>query len=442
MVNLLIEKIRNRNLIISVIGAGYVGLPTAALFAEVGFNVICVDVRLDIVKNINSGISSINEPGLSELISLNVKSGRLKATLSSDIVLKQADAILICVQTPIDNNKRPDLSFLLSALEKVGTELKKGMLIVVCSTIPPGTTQQKIAPLLESSSKLKVDTDFFLAFVPERIAPGKTLKEFVESPRLVGGMGKNSTKIANALFSAVCKKTIETDPITAEIAKTAENTFRDINIAFANQLALICEHYGADITKVIPLANTHPRVNIHLSGPGVGGPCLTKDPYLLINNICLPKDMITIARDINDYMPRHIIKLTLDALNLVGKNIANSKIGIIGAAYKAEVDDARFSPSEPVIQQLIKFGAKTIVYDPLCTTTFGAKKAESLIEIFKGSDCIIIMTEIAEIKSIVLSEMMLLMCSNPVIIDGKRVIDPKQAEKLGFIYYGVGYGKH
>jgi len=442
MMKLFVENIHDRNLRISVLGSGYVGLPTAALFAAAGFNVTAIDMKSKIVKNVNSGVSPINEPGLQELVSHNVQSGKLTAALNSDTTLNQEDVIVICVQTPIDKNKKPNLSFLLNALENVGKNLKKQMLVAVCSTVPPRTMQEKVKPLLESLSGLKADVDFYLAYVPERIAPGKALKEFVESPRLVGGVGSNSTKIAAELFRTVCKKIIETDATTAEIAKTAENTYRDVNIAFANQLAIICEQHGADITKVIELANTHPRVNIHTSGPGVGGPCLTKDPYLLTHQSKpADYDIIKTARKINDNMPKHIVKLTLQALKNTGKDVKSSKIAILGTAYKANVDDSRFSPSESIIQKLKTLGAETIAYDPHCTSTFGAKKATSLHESVKDADCLIIATDHNEFKNLNLTEIKQSMRSKPTIVDGKRIINPNEAEKHGFTYYGVGYGK-
>ena len=200
---------------------------------------------------------------------------------------------------------------------------------------------------------MEADTDFYLAYVPERIAPGKALQEFVEIPRLIGGIGPQSTRIAAELFRTVCKKIVETDATSAEIAKLAENTYRDVNIAFANQLALICEHCGADVTEVIKLANTHPRVNIHMPGPGAGGPCLPKDPYLLLDSSLLRNyNIITISRRMNDNMPKYIVKSIVQALKRTGKNVETSKVAILGTAYKGNVDDARQSPAEPIINRL------------------------------------------------------------------------------------------
>jgi UDP-N-acetyl-D-mannosaminuronic acid dehydrogenase len=265
----ILEEIKQKSAPISVLGSGYVGLPTAALFADAGFSVTATDIKPSIIKSINGGCSPIKEPGLEEIISRNVKAGRLKAVVNSHAQLGNPEVFIVSVQTPINEANKPNLSFLMSAIENIGKNLRKGMLVAICSTVPPRTLNQKIKPLLEDLSGLRADEDFFLAYVPERIAPGKTLKEFVESPRLVGGVGPNSTKTAAELFRKVCKEIIETDVATAEIAKLAENTFRDVNIAFANQLALICEQHGVDVMKAIELANTHPRVNIHTPGPGV-----------------------------------------------------------------------------------------------------------------------------------------------------------------------------
>jgi UDP-N-acetyl-D-mannosaminuronic acid dehydrogenase len=438
----LLKKIQDRILNIAVVGSGQIGLPTAALFAEAGFLVTAIDVKSTVVQSVNCGVSPINEPGLQKLVSRHVQTGKLKAVLNFDTAFSKKEAIVFTVQTPIYKDKKPNLSFLRDALRNVAKNMKKQMIIAVCSTVPPGTMQEKIKPLLESLSGLIADTDFYLAYVPERISPGKALKEFVESPRLVGGIGPNSTKIAAELFRTVCKKIVETDATSAEIAKTAENTFRDVNIAFANQLALICEQYDADITKVIQLANTHPRVNVHTPGPGVGGPCLTKDPYLLIHQFKTTDiDLKKSATKINDSMPTHIVKLTLKALESSGKDIKKSKIAILGTAYKANVADSRFSPSEQIIQKLKELGIENIAYDPHGADTFGAKKATSLFECVKDADCLIIATDHTEFKNLNLNEIKQWMNEKPAIVDGRRIISSTETEKHGFIYYGIGYGK-
>jgi UDP-N-acetyl-D-mannosaminuronic acid dehydrogenase len=202
----------------------------------------------------------------------------------------------------------------------------------------------------------------------------------------------------------------------------------------------MCEQVGVDILEVIKLANTHPRVNIHMSGPGVGGPCLPKDPYLLLHSLKhTSHDIIKTARHINDYMPKHIVELILQALKNTGKDVKNSKIAILGTAYKSNVDDLRLSPSEPIIHELIRLGAETNTYDPRCNASFGAKRASSLHEAIKGADCLVIVTDHAELKNLDLTEIKALMNEKPAIIDGRRIMNPHEAEDLGFVYYGVGF---
>jgi UDP-N-acetyl-D-mannosaminuronic acid dehydrogenase len=437
------NKILQKKAHIAIVGTGYVGLPTAALFADSGFSVMAVDVRPAIIKSINNGKSPINEPGLQKIISKTIKNGKLKANLSSKISFKDQDVIIISVQTPIDKTFQPDFSYLIKAVEKVGNNLQKGSLVVICSTIPPGTIHEKMISKLTSLSLLLPEKEFFLAYVPERIAPGKALKEFREGQRIIGGIGPNSTKLASILFKTICKTTIETNAKTAEIAKLSENTYRDVNIAFANQLALICEQKNVDVKEVIHIANTHPRVDIHNPGPGVGGPCLTKDPYLLIYNTNLDKkNLIKVAREKNNQMPNHVIKMIIEGIKKVNKKINQSTISVFGTAYKANVDDPRFSPSEIIIKKLLKLKANVIAYDPFCKQTFGAKKVFSIHKTLTNSDCLAILTDHTEFKTIKLNKIKQIMAKNPIIIDGKRIFDPKKAEKYGFIYYGVGYTKN
>lgn len=435
-----IEKIRQRCSRLAVIGAGYVGLPTSALFANAGFHVDVLDVKPRIIDALNCGNCHINEPGLNELISNNIKAGRLNGHLISNFDFNKIDIIMIAVQTPINENKKPCIQYLLNAVDIIGAKIKLGMLVVLNSTIPPKTTINEVKLRLELLSGLKVDTEFYLAYVPERIAPGKALKEFVEGTRIVGGVGQFSTRVAANLFKTVCKKVIETDSTTAEVAKLAENTFRDVNIAFANQLALICERVNVDVTTMIELANTHPRVNIHKPGPGVGGPCLPKDPYLLVSSLTFPCDIIKAAREVNDYMPKHIIHLIQQALRRNEKNILNSRITVLGVAYKNDTDDARLSPAEPIIRNLLCLGAEVNVYDSWCNESFGAQPKISLEEALKGTDCLVTVTNHTEFLNLNLKKIKLLMNFKPVIIDGRRIINPSEARKLGFYYCGLGSG--
>jgi UDP-N-acetyl-D-mannosaminuronic acid dehydrogenase len=437
-----LERIRRRESSIAVLGAGYVGLTTATLLANAGFKVMAVDIKDKIVKTINRGACPIKEPELGALLKLNVDAGRLRATLNASEALQWADVTIICVQTPIGRYKEPDLSFLMDALRNVGKNLKKEMIVIISSTVPPKTIREIARTMLESLSNLKTEKDFYLAYVPERVAPGNVIKEFIEGPRIVGGIGSNSSRVVAELFRTVCKNVIETDDAIAEVAKLAENIFRDVNIAFANELALICEKLGVDVINVIKIANTHPRVNIHQPGPGVGGPCLPKDPYLLVHGAKVKgagSKIILASRRLNDYMPLHIVQKVIKGLTLTGKHIEKSKICILGTAYKGGVSDSRLSPSKKVIQQILKLGGEVTVYDPYCKENFGAKAAETLSAAAKGVDCIVVMTDHPEFKKLDLSMLKNLMNEKPIIVDGKRILDPTEAKKFNFTYIGVGY---
>ena len=435
----LVETIKNRNMRMMVVGSGYVGLSTAALFADAGFQVTALDIKPEIVKDINECLIKAHEPGLNELVLRNVKAGRLKATSHLGADFGSTSIFIVCVQTPTDKHKRPDLSFLEEALQTIGANVKKEKIVVVGSTVPPHTMLKLVKPRLEFLSGLRAGTDFYCAYAPERIAPGKALEEFVKGPRLIGGVEPNSTRIVAELFRTVCKRVLETDALTAEVAKLVENTFRDVNIAFANQLALMCEQLEVDVLEVIRLANTHPRVNVHMPGPGVGGPCLPKDPYLLLSSAeYVGYNLVKVARQINDFMPKHVVKLILQALTNVSKDVERSKIAILGTAYKANVDDPRLSPAAYIIDRLKSRGAKIVVYDPYCNESFGAKKGGSLLEVAGGADCLVVITDHTEFKSLNLQEIKKLMKSKPAIIDGRRIVDCQTAENLGFRYYGIG----
>lgn len=422
-----------------VVGSGYVGLPTGALFADAGFQVTAMDVKPEIVKDINEGLIKTREPGLNELVLRNIREGRLKATSDVNADFGGTNIFIVCVQTPIDKHKRPDLSFLEGALQTIGGSLKKENIVVCSSTVPPRTMSRLVKPRLELLSGLIAGTDFYLAYVPERIAPGKALEEFVRGPRLVGGIEPNSARVVAELFRTVCKRVVETDALTAEVAKLAENTFRDVNIAFANQLALMCEQLGTDAIDVIRLANTHPRVNVHMPGPGVGGPCLPKDPYLLLSSAkYVGYNLVKVARQINDFMAKHVVKLVLQALIVASKDVGTSKIAILGTAYKANVDDPRLSPAAYIIDKLKRLRSEVVVYDPHCDESFGAKRGCSSLQIAKGADCLVVITDHAEFKSLNLQEIKKLMKSKPIIIDGRRIVNRQAAENLGFRYYGIG----
>lgn len=440
----LLEKIKTRKAHIAVLGLGHVGLPTAAIFANTGYSVTGADVKKEVVDSILSLKLDTKEPGLGKMIERNVKAGKLKAIADTVLATKQAEVMLICVQTPLTQSGKPDLRYLENVSRDVARGLAKGKLVIVVSTVPPGTVKNLVASMLEKESGLKCGADFWLAYSPERILPGNTIEEFVTNVRLVGGFDARSAELAVELFKKVTKGTIQvTDIVNAELAKLAENTFRYVNIAFANDLALMCQKMGADVIEVINLANTHPRVNIHKPGPGVGGPCLTKDPQLLLHPMGhspFTSKLIECSKELNDYMAEHVIKLVVKALKDTNRDVKNSDITVLGIAYKAEVSDTTNSPAEKIIRKLISLGAKVRVYDPYTKENFGAKSSKSITEAVKGTDCIVVATDHKAFEKLDFRAIKRLMNTDPIIVDGRRVIDPGRARKQGFTYYGIGYG--
>lgn len=425
--------------VVCVVGLGYVGFPSAMIFAYKGFNTIGIDVDSNKVSSVNKGVVPIKEPRLEEILRDSLNNERFYATTDYSVV-RDCDAVLFAVPTPV-SGVVADLSYLVNALEGVKKYLRKGHLVVIESTVPPGTTSGLAKSILEGSG-LRVEEDFYLAHVPERIAPGRAVEELLNIPRVVGGVGPRSTERAVELYSKVNPRLYPTDATTAEFVKLSENTFRDLNIAFANLLALIAERLGVDVYEAIRLANTHPRVNIHWPGAGVGGLCLTKDPYMLASlaSDLWAVELIKLARRINEYMPRHMVELIERALTDNGVNPAEAKIVVLGTAYKGGVDDTRESPAKYIIGDLLRRRLKVVTYDPYTTEAFGAERAGSLEEAVQGADVVVIVTDHPEFKNIDLEGLAKLM-RRRIIVDGRRVVDPYNAYRAGFRYYGVGFGK-
>jgi UDP-N-acetyl-D-mannosaminuronic acid dehydrogenase len=369
-----------------------------------------------------------------------ISSGRLRATINSVEAIRKSDIIVITVPTPV-RDEVVNLSFLREALENVANNLRREQLVVIESTVPPGTTDSFAKQALERSG-LRVEEEFYLAHVPERIAPGRAVEELLNTPRVIGGVGPRSTQKAFEVYSRINPNLYLTDATTAEFVKLIENTYRDLNIAFANLIAIIAERINVDAYEAIRLANTHPRVNVHWPGAGVGGPCLTKDPYMFAS--ILPDfwgtELIRLARKINDYMSHHMMKLIERALKDDNTIVKNAKIAVLGAAYKGGVDDIRESPSKIVVEKLLELGADVIVFDPYASESFNAKRAESLEGSISNADAVVIMTDHPEFKQIDWNKATKIV-RRRIIIDGRRVVDPYKAVQAGFRYYGIGFGR-
>jgi UDP-N-acetyl-D-mannosaminuronic acid dehydrogenase len=341
---------------ISIIGLGYVGLPTAATIAARGVPVVGVDLRAEVVDRVNSGAAHIIEPDLDIVVQSVVSMGMLRAVATPE----PAAAFIIAVPTPVRRDNAPDMRAVEQALGAIAPVLARGNLVVIESTSPVGTTRRAAAQLRMLRPDLSFpgegveEADVMLAYCPERILPGNTLRELTDNERLVGGLDRRSAERAHALYSIFAKGTIHrTDAATAEMVKLAENAFRDVNIAFANELSLICEASGIDPWQVIHLANLHPRVNILAPGPGVGGHCIPVDPWFIVAQQPALARLIRAAREVNVAKQRH-----------VGERIARAaarfrepRIALLGLAYKPNVDDLRESPAVAIAQQLIEDGA-------------------------------------------------------------------------------------
>ncbi|HEC33666.1 MAG TPA: nucleotide sugar dehydrogenase [Chloroflexi bacterium] len=364
----LTQRIQAKEARLGVIGLGYVGLPVACKFAETGFDVVGVDVKPERMAKINAGESPIEgkEPGLQELLAAEVAAGRLRATTDYG-QLRDRDIVLIAVETPVDEDHVPRYEALRSALRDLGPNLKKGALVIVESTLAPGTMDRVVRPTLEEASGLQAGVGFYVGHCPERVMAGKLLHNLAANSRVVGGMTPETAAAMVALYRHVVQADLDpTDCVTAELVKTVENAYRDVQIAFANEVALICEAVGGDVWEVRELVNKSPGRQMHFPGAGVGGHCIPKDPWLLAYGAGreVPLRVIPAARAVNDGMPLHMVALLEQALAEVGREIAGTRVLVLGYAYLENSDDTRNSPSQVLVRRLRESGAEVAVHDP------------------------------------------------------------------------------
>ena len=437
---------------ITVIGMGYVGIPCAALLADVdGFQVTGLQRRSKRsgwkIEHLNSGKSPFegDEPGLDELVARVVAKGTFKVT--DDIeVLTDSDVILIDVQTPTDENHIPQYQSLKQVSEQIGQRIQKGTLVVVESTVAPGTTEHIVQKIIEEHSGLKGGEDFDLAFAYERVMPGKLLNNIVNLPRIVGGITPEGAERAMAIYSKIVKANLHTtDVLTAELSKTIENSYRDVNIAFVNEMALVCESLGVNIYEIIELINELPSRNLHIPGAGVGGHCLPKDTWLLrfgLNEYGSQKmepRFIALAREINNQMPIHMALLIEDALSSKGLAIHDANITILGAAYLENADDTRNTPAAALVDALESKGATVTIHDPhVREWEFGAHEIESdLIDAVTDADCLALVTKHREYTQMNFESIGNLMRTQ-IFIDGRNAYNEDDVTSKGFEYRGIG----
>jgi nucleotide sugar dehydrogenase len=425
-------------------GLGRIGLPTAALFARAGAAVTGIDIREDVVKETNAGRCRLSdEPGLEEVVRTSVKSGNLKAVFEPDTAISSAHFIIICVPTPVDEAKAPDYSAVMKASHTLGRSLKKGTVVIVESTVGPGIVEEMVRPILESDSGLIAGKDFGLVSCPERSDPGNIVHNMMSVPRIVGGLDSESSELVAALYeSAFGVKTVKlSDPKTANAVKLTENLFRDVNIALANEFALLYEKLGIDAIEVINACASKYNFMPHFPGAGVGGPCLPSNSYYLISEGTRAGNipyLIRMAREINDRMPDHVVELTSEALNEAGKTIKNSRIAILGVTYKPGVRDVQLTPIKHVIDRLLSMGAAVALYDPMYKgeEVFGLEVKKSLVGAVRNADCIVVGTAHSEFEKLDLAELLRIMRTKAAFVDARSVVLPSEVGKAGFVYRG------
>jgi UDP-N-acetyl-D-mannosaminuronic acid dehydrogenase len=412
-----------------IMGLGYIGLPTASVFATQGFEVIGVDVNKQVITTMENGIILIDEPGLEIIALAALRSGKLKVQMKPEA----ADVFIICVPTPIDKDtKSADLSYVKSAAESILPHLQSGNLVILESTSPPLTTKNLLVPILEKSG-LSVGEELFVAYCPERVLPGKILTELVKNDRIIGGYNEKSAKMAMELYKSFVEGEIHlTDCTTAEMVKLMENTFRDVNIALANEIMKVSEQIGTNVWEAMSLANKHPRVNFHYPGPGVGGHCIAVDPWFIVDVDKEHTELIQTARKTNDEMPKFIVEIVENEL----KGIEKPNITIFGVAYKGNVGDTRGSPAIDVISILKEKGLNVRIYDPL------VEKFEHdlvpLDEAVGDSDCILVLADHKIFNNLNLKEIYSKM-RNKKVVDTKNCLSPNW-KNAGFDVRILGNG--
>ena len=460
-------SVASKNKKIAVIGMGYVGIPAAVLFADAGYNVIGIQRRSKRsgwkIDWLNEGRCPIGgkEPELPELLKKVVSENKFRVVEDISEV-KDVDFILVDVQTPTDKKHLPRYESLKEVCHQIGKYLTAGKIVVIESTVAPGTTKYLVKPILEEESGLKagLPNGFGLCFSYERVMVGRLIHNIREYPKIVGGIDDDSTRLVIEMYQSIVKGGVYgTDLMTAEVSKTVENAYRDVQIAFANEVALLCESLGTDVYDIRKFVNglpddpsspeANPFRNMHFPGAGVGGHCLPKDTWLLMygyNKYANPKShypssILADARYLNDWMPVHMVDLLESALAEAQKDIKDSLIGVLGYTFLENSDDCRNTPTVPFLKELEKRGAKYKIYDPYINDTEEGYQIEPNLDVaLKNCDALVVMTKHDEYKSITLEKLQNLLRTK-IIIDGRNLFDPVKSKDAGFIFRGVGKGK-
>ncbi|EQB38123.1 UDP-N-acetyl-D-mannosamine dehydrogenase [Virgibacillus sp. CM-4] len=410
---------------INTIGLGYIGLPTSIMFAKHNVDVVGVDVNEHVIESLNSGRIHIEEPGLQEALEEVIEKGTFKASLMPE----QADAFIVSVPTPNkeDEYKSMDITYVLSAVHSIIPSLQKGNVVIVESTIAPRTTEDYIKPVLEDAG-FTIGKDLFLVHCPERVLPGQIMYELINNNRIVGGMTPECTEAGAMVYSTFVKgEIIKTDAKTAEMSKLMENTFRDVNIALANELTKVCTELDINALNVIEMANKHPRVNLHTPGPGVGGHCLAVDPYFIVSKAPETAQLINLSREINTSMPQYVV----DNINLLMEQVSGKIVTVFGLAYKGNVDDIRESPAMEIYENLKTENHYEVrAFDPHVEAAFVEENVEQAV---MNSDLVVILTDHNEFKSLEWDKLNLM--RNQRILDTKNIVR-NPSDNIQYINFG------
>ena len=428
---------------ICVLGLGYIGLPTASTFATHGVKVLGVDVNTRIVETLQRGEIHIHEPGLRDTVKAALGSGNFNVAVKPE----EADAFLIAVPTPFHDDqfgeyngqkyKLADMRAVTSAAEAIVPFLRKGNLVVLESTSPPRTTLELVAPILARSG-LEAGRDFYLAYSPERVLPGQILRELIENARVIGGVTPESAQAGADLYSIFVKgEIVKTDATTAEMVKLMENTYRDVNIAIANEFARLADKFGVDVWEAISIANRHPRVKILSPGPGVGGHCISVDPWFFVETAPELTPLIYNSRQVNDAQPHFVVDLVKRALG----DVKGKRIAALGLAYKPDVDDLRESPATEVVYLLQKEGTEVKAFEPFKLEGLpGMDMARNLDEALKDADAILLLvrhTEFVSLSPLKVREM----TRAKIVVDTVNAWNSSEWQKSDFSVSRLGVGK-
>ncbi|WKZ42760.1 MAG: nucleotide sugar dehydrogenase [Anaerolineales bacterium] len=427
-----------------ILGLGYIGLPYAAMFAARGVKVHGVDINPHVVETLKAGKIHIYEPGLQAMVESAVQSGNLTVSSSPE----EADAFIIAVPTPFQHEKfgeyngmrfkLADMRAVTSAAEAILPVLRKGNLVILESTSPPQTTVNLVAPIL-ARSHLEAGKDYHLCYSPERVLPGQILRELVENARVIGGITPESARAGRDLYAAFVKGEIhETDATTAEMVKLMENTTRDVNIAIANEFARLAEKFGVDAWEAIRLANLHPRINILSPGPGVGGHCISVDPWFFVEAAPEHAQLIYHARQVNDAQPGFVIEKVKQTIG----ELKNKKIAALGLAYKPDVDDLRESPATEVVRLLQQAGALVKCWEPFAPTAqlAGVEMASDFESAVKDADAILLLVKHTEFAKLDPNELTKKTAAR-VAIDCVNAWDAQKWKNAGFTLHRLGDSK-